>query len=322
MKMSSTDVLSERTKRDLPKEIFGYEVLAYLGTGAGSEIYAVSALTTSQIYALKHVVKTNAKSERFITQLEAEFEIGRAVVHPGLRRSIELRTNRTLLRRPTEAALILELFDGYSLEDRPTSSLDSTLDCFIQVGHALEALNAAGYVHCDLKPNNILRSATGEAKVIDLGQACKTGVIKERVQGTPDYISPEQVKCGPVTNRTDVFNFGATLYWALTGKNIPTLFRIKGENSFLVDDQIPSPRDLNAGIPEVISNLVMDCVRTLPSKRPESLGVVVRKLEVIQHHLRRTAEEESARRVAAASAPLAAGNRDLPRGDQRNCAFA
>jgi serine/threonine protein kinase len=319
--MGFSDVLTERAKTELPKQIFGYEVLAYLGTGAGSQIYAVSDPKTSQIYALKHVVKTNAKSERFISQLEAEFDIGRTVVHPGLRRSIELLTNRTLLRKPTEAALILELFDGFSLEDRPLSSLQSTFDVFIQVAHALEALNAAGYVHCDLKPNNILRSTQGVAKVIDLGQACKTGSVKERVQGTPDYISPEQVKCGPVTNRTDVFNFGATLYWTLTGKNIPTLFRIRGDNSFLVDDAIPSPRDLNKGIPEPLSDLVMDCVRTNPAKRPESMGVVARKLEVIQYQLSRNVRPEpeggpgdTAGRISPASQGF--------QGDQRACAFA
>jgi serine/threonine protein kinase len=271
----------------IPKQLFGFEVLGYLGTGAGSEIYAVTDPKSRQIYALKYVVKTDAKSERYISQLEAEFEIGRAVVHSGLRRSIELWTNRTLFRKPTEAALILELFDGQPLETRPTSSLDSTLDCFIQVAHALDALNAAGYVHCDLKPNNILRASNGDVKVIDLGQSCKSGLVKERVQGTPDYISPEQVKCGPVTNRTDVFNFGATLYWALTGKNIPTLFRVaQKSNSFLIDDKIPSPRELNLGVPESLSNLVMECIRTSPSKRPDSLGIVARKLEVIQHHIR------------------------------------
>jgi eukaryotic-like serine/threonine-protein kinase len=276
-----------------PKVLFGYEVLEYLGEGAGSDIYAVSDLRSHQLYALKHVVRTDDKSERFITQLESEFEIGRAVVHPGLRRSIDLLTNRTLFRKVTEAALILELFDGHSLESRPTSSLDSTLDCFIQTAHALDALNAAGYVHCDLKPNNILRATDGTVKVIDLGQACKIGTIKARVQGTPDYISPEQVKCAALTNRTDVFNLGATLYWALTGKNVPTLFRLKkGENSFLLDDQIPSPRTLNPGVPETLSTLVMECVRNSPSKRPDSMGVVARRMEIIQHHIRHATSRE------------------------------
>ncbi len=320
--MGYSAVKTTLTQPPLPAVLFGYEVLAHLGTGAASEIYAVSDPKTRQIYALKHVVRTNDKSDRFFAQLDAEFEIGRAVVHPGLRRSIELMSNRTLFRKPTEAALILELFDGQSLEMRPTSSLDSTLDCFIKVAHAMEALNAAGYVHCDLKPNNILRSAEGNVKVIDLGQTCKIGLVKERVQGTPDYIAPEQVERGPVTNRTDVFNFGATLYWALTGKNIPTLFRVgKKENSFLLDEAIPSPRELNPGVPVSLSDLVMNCVRTAPMKRPDSMGMVGRKLEHIQKQIRREASREPAGGVGGGASSLPGGQHSSEQDGDRACAF-
>jgi len=77
--------------------------------------------------------------------------------------------------------------------------------------------------------------------------------------GTPDYIAPEQVSRQPVSTRTDVFNLGATIYWALTGKNIPTLYTVNkaGENSFLVDDRMQSPHDLNPKVPEPLSNLVI-----------------------------------------------------------------
>ena len=113
--------------------------------------------------------------------------------------------------------------------------------------------------------------------------------MKPRVQGTPDFMAPEQVKCEPVTVRTDIFNFGATLYWTLTGKHIPTLFRIKkSENSFLLDAQIPSPRDLNPDVPETLSNLVMDCVRSSPAKRPASMSEVIRRLEIMRHVMRRS----------------------------------
>ena len=167
--------------------------------------------------------------------------------------------NRTLLRRVTDAALIMELFDGEPLESRRPRTIFEAVERFIQVGEALEAMHAAGYVHCDLKPNNILLGSEGWTKVIDLGQAWRIGVVKPRVQGTPDYMAPEQVKCEPVTERTDIFNFGATLYWTLTGKNVPTLFRLKkSENSFLLDAQIPSPRDMNHDVPETLSNLVME----------------------------------------------------------------
>src|SRR5438309_1276541 len=87
------------------------------------------------------------------------------------------------------------------------------------------------YVVSDLKTNNILVGPDGKVKVIDFGQACKTGTCKERIQGTPDYIAPEQVKREAVTFRTDVFNFGATMYWTVTGQKIPTLFTLKKDEN-------------------------------------------------------------------------------------------
>jgi serine/threonine-protein kinase len=247
-----------------PKSLFGHEVIDLIGEGAGSLIYVVSHPVTKQLYALKHVVRKTEKDERFIDQLEAEFEVGSKVNHPGLRRSIDLKINRNLLRRPTEAALILELFDGISLESHTPRLLTDIVNAFVQTAQALAALHRLGYVHCDLKPNNILRdNATGKVKVIDLGQAAKNGTVKTRIQGTPDYMAPEQVKCEPVTFKTDVFNFGATMYFALCAKKLPTLFTIKrGDNSFLVDSKIETPRDCNPLIPETLSNLVMECVRT------------------------------------------------------------
>jgi len=145
------------------------------------------------------------------------------------------------------------------------------------------------YAHCDLKPNNILVNAGGDVKIIDFGQACRLGSVKERIQGTPDFIAPEQVKREPITAKTDVFNFGATLYASLTGRSIPTLYTVKkGDNSFLVDDVIPTPREVEPEVPEQLSNLVMECIRTNPSKRPE-LADVIRRLEVLEFVGRRRA---------------------------------
>jgi len=269
----------------LPKSIFNYEVIDYIGQGAGSFLYAVTDPKTNQIYALKHVPVKTEKDERYIEQLEAEFEVGKSITDAGLRRSVELKVHRNLLRRIQEAVLVLELFDGQPLETAAPRRMDEIAGCFVQVGKALAALHHAGYVHCDLKPNNIMLGPDGQVKVIDLGQACKINTVKKRIQGTPDYIAPEQVKCDPVTPKTDVYNLGATLYWVLTGKNLPTLYTLKrSDNSFLVDIRIDSPRDINPKVPESLSNLVMDCVRVNPAKRPEMFDVV-RRLEIIQFRL-------------------------------------
>lgn len=280
----------------LPVSVFGYQVVDFIGEGAGSRIYAVTHPTTKQLFALKHVLPKQEKDVRFVEQLETEFEVGRQVTHPGMRRSLDLKITKSLFRKITEAALILELFDGVSLERRLPQGMAQLVEVFIQSADALAALHAQGYVHCDLKPNNILfDDATNRVKVIDLGQAARIGTAKTRIQGTPDYIAPEQVKLLPVTVQTDVFNFGATMYWSLCGQKLPTLFNIKkSENSFLVDAVMASPRDRNKLVPETLSNLVMECVRTVPQKRPADMIELSRRLEIILHVMHKNRGEVGA----------------------------
>jgi serine/threonine-protein kinase len=272
----------------MAQSLFGYEIIDQIGEGAGSLIYAVSHPQTNQLYALKHVVRKIDKHARFIEQLEAEFEVGRKVSHTNLRRVIDFQQKKTLLGKVTEAALVMELFDGVPMDVNLPRAMTTLVECFIETGRALEAMHNAGYVHCDLKPNNILLNREGHVKVIDLGQACPVGTKKARIQGTPDYIAPEQVKCLPVTLQTDIYNLGATMYWALSGRKMPTLFTIqKGDNSILSDDLMPAPRVINPLIPESLSNFTMECVRINPKKRPANMGEVVRRLEIMHHTIQR-----------------------------------
>jgi serine/threonine-protein kinase len=292
----------------IPKKLFGYDVIDFLGQGAGSAIYVVSDPRTHQLYARKHVVRKSDKHARFVDQLVNEFEVSRHLAHANLRKSIDMRATKTWLGKITEAALVMELFDGVPIDVQPPTTVARAVDAFIQSAQGLEALHHAGYVHCDLKPNNILLGPDGAAKVIDFGQACKAGTVKERIQGTPDYIAPEQVRREAVTFRTDVFNFGATMYWTLTGKKIPTLFTLKkDDNSFLLDDKFATPADLNPQVPETLSNLVMECIRTNPLKRPETMHDVTRRLELIKHTMDRKAAAAavaiSKQTPAAAAAP-------------------
>ncbi|MDP9173696.1 MAG: serine/threonine protein kinase [Planctomycetota bacterium] len=278
--------MTDKPSQGLPRNLYGYEVIDFLGEGAGSVIYVVSDPITAQLYALKHVVVKVEKDIRFVEQLTNEFEIGSKVRHPALRRCIDLKVTKTLLRKPTDAALIMEMFEGSSCESHPPQDINAAVDVFRQTAEALHALNQQGFVHCDLKPNNILVSSDGLVKVIDLGQACPIGSVKKRIQGTPDFISPEQVKCEPVTVQTDVYNLGATFYWILSGQKLPTLFTLKkGENSFLLADAIPQPHEINAAVPQNLSNLVMECCRVTPSKRPADMAELSRRLDIVQHSL-------------------------------------
>jgi serine/threonine-protein kinase len=271
------------------QKLLNFDVLERLGEGARSTIYAVMDPLTRQTYALKHVTRADPKDIRFIEQMENEFNISKQFTHPNLRRSYDLKINKTLLLKVAEAFLIMELFNGKALDVYLPPSMVDIIDTFIQAAQGLKAMHVMGYAHCDIKPNNILRDDKGQVKVIDFGQSVKIGTIKERIQGTPDYIAPEQVARRPISVQTDVFNLGATLYWALTGRHIPTLYTVnkKGENSFLLDTRIDTPQDLNSKVPNALSNLVMECIATNAKKRPADMDQVVTRLELAKHVLTR-----------------------------------
>src|SRR5687767_13080978 len=270
----------------MAEKLLQYDILERLGEGARSTIYAVTDPATKRVFAMKHVLRNDPKDLRFVEQMEAEFEISKQFVHPNLRRTYELKVQKTMLVKVTEAFLLMELVDGKALDVAPPKTMLEVVDTFIQSAQGLGAMHQMGYVHCDIKPNNILRTPTGHVKIIDFGQSCKIGTVKERIQGTPDYIAPEQVKRKPVSHKTDIFNLGATIYWALTGKNIPTLYTVnQGEHSFLVDDRIDSPQDLNAAVPPALSNLVMECIASKPEKRPAGMDHVINRLELSRHIL-------------------------------------
>jgi serine/threonine-protein kinase len=147
-------------------------------------------------------------------------------------------------------------------------------------------MHREGFIHCDMKPNNIIISKAGSIKIIDLGQSCKIGTTKRRIQGTPDYIAPEQVRRKALGPRTDIFNLGATMYWALTGKNVPTLIpKKKSSLGMVVRRNCPPPHELKPRIPERISTLVMDCVKDNPAQRPQNMMMVITRLDLMIHSL-------------------------------------
>jgi serine/threonine-protein kinase len=273
-----------------PKELAGYQVLSHLGDGAASSIFAAADPKTKQIVALKRVVRKDEKSQRYIDQLANELDICRKIgPHENIRQILDLKLSRTLLRKVTEAVLVMEMVDAASLERelrmRGHADIAWIFDVLLQTARAMATINAAGIVHADMKPENIMVLPSGKVKVIDLGQACPNGTEKERVQGTPFFMAPEQMERDlrlKVTYRTDVFNFGATMYWALTGKFVPTEFARKKGLAQGKPEDAPPPHNLNPAIPADLSALVMQCVHTKMMERPESMKTVAARMEAIR----------------------------------------
>ena len=275
-------VVSDRRKGDI---IEGFRVMSELGRGAASVIYLAQEEKTKHIWCLKHVKKQNAKDQRFLDQAENEYKVSQQLAHHGLR-SIKKIIKKGSFLKVNELYQVMELVDGISLEQTPPGTFEKALQIFHQVAEALAHMHQRGFVHADMKPNNIVVDDDGTARVIDLGQSCPSGAVKERIQGTPDYIAPEQVHRRPITPATDVYNLGATMYWVLTRHHIPTALA-KGDSlvSSLDDEFIEKPKpaiELNPRIHPRLNELIMQCVEVQPGARPESMKFVADRLELLR----------------------------------------
>ncbi len=278
---------SSRFMSGLPQEIFGYPVVAKLGTGAASELFAVQDPKTKQVWALKHVVRRTEKDDRFIAQVEIEHEVGSKLDHPNVRKVGKVHRVRKLFTT-TEIGLCLHLIDADAMDNRRPETLLEAVEQFAQIARGMGHMHSKGYVHADMKPINVMVLEDRSIQIIDLGQACKIGSTKERIQGTPGYIAPEQAALDKITAATDIYNLGATMYFVLVGEIIPTVLppgAAKPISASLLRMPQP-PQEKKPEIPARLSRLIMDCIRVKPEDRVASMDLLASELDRIAAEVR------------------------------------
>jgi len=273
----------------------GVSIVGRIGRGARAVIYEGRDVRTRKRVAIKHVVRKSPDDDRFFEQAEAEYNVCRQLDAENLRKVFDIVRARRWLKT-SELFLIMELVAGETLENRcknqsPPEVFGPLIAIFLQVARGLQAMHHAGFAHADIKPNNILIMPDNRVKIIDFGQSCPLGHKKERVQGTPDYIAPEQVQRLPIDQRTDVFNLGATMYWVTTGKWFRTLLNIGATATRKIEIDARSgnenPEAVNPNMSIPLARLIQDCCATRPDDRPQDMRQVISRLETTLHILGR-----------------------------------
>jgi len=278
----------------IPAELFGYKVVDKVGEGAASTVYAVMDTKSKQVMALKHVLRRTEKDQRFIDQIEQEYKVGSKLDHPNIRAITKFLANRKfMVGTVLDAALLMELVDATTLDLSARPSGYRIASYFAQCARALGHMHERGFVHADMKPSNMMVCEDHTVKVIDLGQACTIGTVKKRIQGTPGYIAPEQAFRNEITPLTDVYNFGATLYWVLVRDEIPCALPSRNGKvgSAVSPDQIRMPRPVHEQDPRIpagFNEVVMQCIRVHPEARFQSMEMVAERLDVLADHCRAT----------------------------------
>jgi serine/threonine protein kinase len=249
-----------------------FQVLGTLGEGAHSTILHVRRSADSKNYALKVVPINESEDKKFLKQAEHEFEIAQLLDHPNLIKVYALEPQRDWLFQVRKVHLLSEYVNGKTLDTFPRLAVPKLVQIFAAVAAGLAHMHRRRICHADLKPNNILLSRAGEVKVIDFGLAWHKGEEKGRIQGTPDYMAPEQAKKKIVNERTDIYNFGATMYRLVTWRKPPNPL-VEAVALPLNDATwkklIKPVKECAADAPRELCDLIHRCLAFSPNERPE-----------------------------------------------------
>jgi serine/threonine protein kinase len=255
-----------------------FQVVGQLGTGAHSTILHVRRSADGKNYALKVVPIDGPEDKKFQEQAEHEFRVGQMLGHPNLIKVYACEPVKDWLFRVKKLHLLIEYVNGKTLDVCPKLRLPHVVQVFKCVADGLVQMHRRQVCHADLKPNNIMLSKSGDVKIIDYGLAWIKGEGKGRMQGTPEYMAPEQCKKCVVNEKTDLFNFGATMYRLLTWR-LPPNAQASLEAGMELDSKswermLKPVQDFNAEAPPGLCDLVHRCLAFQPQNRPGRMSEV------------------------------------------------
>ena len=258
--------------------IGNFQIVGPLGTGAHSTILHIRRSIDGKNYALKVVPLEGPADEKFYEQARHEFRVAQMLDHPNLIKVYALEPVKDWLFRTRKVHLLIEFVNGKTLDACPKLRLGQLLQVFKCIADGLVHMHRRQVLHADLKPNNIMLSRSGDVKILDYGLAWIKGEGKDRVQGTPEYMAPEQIKKTCVNERTDIYNFGATMYRLLTWR-LPPNAAASQEAGFVLDTKswatlLKPVQDFNAEAPPAVCDLVHRCLAFNPHNRPERMSEV------------------------------------------------
>jgi serine/threonine protein kinase len=254
-----------------------YEIIRKLGHGGMNRVYLARDIRNQQEVVLKFPSEDMIGNIAVFERYKRESEIGNRINHPHVQHLLNLNEEHS------QEYLVVEYIKGRTLremlEDNAPNPLPVTeaIRITLQICDALKYCHEHGVFHRDMKPENVMVQENGDIKIIDFGIALLEGARRvtwrglSGTMGTPDYMSPEQLKGERGTAASDIYAVGVMLYEMLCGRT-----PFEGENIFAIMNQHvsqdpPSILECNPNLSPELATVVMHAIRRDHDKRYKAI---------------------------------------------------
>ena len=253
-----------------------YKYIRTIYPGASSMVLEVLHEATGRRYAIKQLLSSRGGDGAERRAFEFEAKLGQSFHHPNL-----IKVHQ-YVKDPEQPYFVMDYFSGFQLRlglHRPKEFpvlVRNMHKIITQAATGLAYMNDLGWIHRDVKPENIMCNKTGEVRVIDytltrrpISGLGKLFGMKVPRQGTKSYMSPEQIRCESPAPTADVYSFGITCYELSCGRQP---FRANSDNELLNKHirEVPnSPIAYNKEVTKEFAELVLQMIKKKPADRPQ-----------------------------------------------------
>ena len=250
-----------------------YEIIEQVGAGGMADVYKAKDQKLNRFVAVKVMKREFSEDKTFVTKFREEAQSAAGFTHPNIVSVYDVEEADGLYY------IVMELVEGITLkqyiERKGKLPVREVISIAVQVSMGLEAAHNNKIIHRDIKPQNIIISKEGKAKLADFGiaKAATSEAVKENaVMGSIHYTSPEQARGDASDEKSDIYSLGITIYEMLTGK-VP----FDGDTTVSValqhiKEKAPSLRENNPEISEELDAIVLKCIEKNPEDRYSNMG--------------------------------------------------
>ena len=258
-----------------------YELGNRIAIGGMGEVWEAVDRVIGRTVAIKILKDEYLGDPGFLERFRAEARHAALVNHEGIANVFDYGEEEG------SAFLVMELVPGEALstilERERVLSTDKVLDIIAQTASALQAAHAAGLVHRDIKPGNLLITPDGRVKITDFGIARIADQVPltatGQVMGTVQYLSPEQASGHPASPSTDIYSLGIVAYECLAGRRP---FTGESQVAIAMAQINEQPPDLPVTVPDPVRRLVLSCIAKKPADRPASAAHLSRAAQALR----------------------------------------